>query len=111
MKNGRKPNFFERKRFLNYEKNETDSEEEKGTKNDKKETVTKEIKDGKMVESKDKAAKPADVADIQLEEVVVSKPGRKSKPQEVRSAAPPKKDDKKDLDLAGKKKSSDPKAK
>ena len=51
---GRKPNFFERNRFLNYEKtpdsddeNTTNKVEGKDEKN-KKEPVTKEIKDGKI---------------------------------------------------------------
>ena len=50
---GRKPNFFERKRFLNYEKT-SDSGDEAAAKaddkdvNGKKDPVTKEIKNGKI---------------------------------------------------------------
>ena len=97
MKNGRKPNFFERKRFLNYEKTSDSGDEKDGKEVDNKNNkgVTKEIKNGNIVESKDAPAKPAAAVDV-VEEVV-SKPGaKKSKPEPVRSAAPPKKDDKKD---------------
>ena len=52
---GRKPNFFERKRFLNYEKTSDSGDEaankvesKDDSKNKNKEKMTKEIKDGKI---------------------------------------------------------------
>lgn len=95
MVKGRKPNFFERKRFLNYEKTSDSGDEKDGKEADNKNNkgVTKEIKNGNIVESKDSAAKPA--AAIEVLDEVQSKPAaKKSKPEPVRSAAPPKKDDK-----------------
>ena len=96
---GRKPNFFERKRFVNYEETAL-SDDEKDGKNDKakKPEVTKEIKDGAVV---------ASVSEPIIQEESVSAPAaKKSKPQAVKSAAPPKKEDKKVEDLKVEKKKS-----
>ena len=62
--------------------------------------VTKEIKDGSIV-TKEEPAKPAAITEIfeEEEEVVVSKTKNKSKPAEVRSAAPPKNKGKEDNKL------------
>ena len=48
---GRKANFFERKRFLNYEKTSDSDDEKDGKKDDGKKDagVTKQIKDGNIV--------------------------------------------------------------
>ena len=87
---GRKRNFMERKRFVNYEENDAiqkaaDKEEAAALKSA---APTKEIKDGKIVES-NPATGGAGV--FEETEVVVGGKGRGKKAEAVRSAAPPRK--------------------
>jgi len=94
---GRKPNFFDRKRFKDYEptpeeaeNNDEDNEADDGFDFNKQEHVTKEVKAGKMVEQKVEAVQGSMPLEDETEDVVmVSK--KREKKEAVRSA-PPKKD-------------------
>ena len=86
---GRKKNFMERKRFVNYEENDAIQKAA-----DKEEAAlkagapTKEIKDGKIVES---SQATGGAGTFEETEVVVGGKGRGKKAEAVRSAAPARK--------------------
>lgn len=85
---GRKKNFFERKRFIEYEK----TGEDKDDLPEQMPAVTKEVVDGKIVEKIEApAVQSNDQLENQEEEVMVVQNSRKKKTEAVKSA-PPKKD-------------------
>lgn len=85
---GRKKNFFERKRFIEYEK----TGEDKDDLPEQMPAVTKEVVDGKIVEKIEAPAiQQNDQLEDQEEEVMVVQNSRKKKTEAVKSA-PPKKD-------------------
>lgn len=81
----RKPNFFDRKRFVDYEQN-ADSDNEKS-----KETLVKEVKAGAIVESVE-PPKVESTEEVEEEVMVVS--SKKKKTEAVRSAPPKKVEEK-----------------
>lgn len=95
---GRKPNFFDRKRFLNYENNEDNDDSKSDIKvDDKKQNDAQPSKDApekQLASDKEEPAKPPvlnDMFEVEEEEIVSMPAAKKSKPMAVRSAAPPKK--------------------
>lgn len=96
---GRKPNFLERKRFVQYDENgAVQADDGKPDKvEDLKKTdsePSKKSPEKQVASLKEEPAKPpaiTDMFEVEEEEVVSMPAAKKNKPEAVRSAAPPKK--------------------